>query len=545
MTPSMVQAFTALEAHRTAIASLSMRQRFADDADRFKKFSIAIGDVLLDFSKNLIDEVTIEKLVLLAEAAEVEKQRTAMFAGEPINRTEDRSVLHMALRAAPDGVFRVAGENVVPEVQAVLARMAAFAEGIRSGAIVGTAGSFTDVVNIGIGGSDLGPAMATMALHPYHDGPRIHFVSNVDGSHIRDTLAGLVAGRTLFLVASKSFTTIETMTNARTARAWLVEALGEGAVDVHFAAMSSANESVAEFGISAERTFGFWDWVGGRYSVWSAVGLSLMIAIGEKNFRSFLAGGQAMDDHFRSAPLDRNMPVILALLGVWYRNIWGFPVYAILPYDQRLTRFPAYLQQLDMESNGKRVRMNGATLMGATGPIVFGDSGTNGQHAFFQHLHQSAEIVPCDFLVAARSDLDEDVHHDLLLANCLAQSEALMRGRTIAEARSGLRTEWGRTTSEVELLAPHKVFPGNRPSNTILYRRLDPTTLGMLIALYEHKVFVQGVIWGINSFDQWGVELGKTLADELLPLIKGTAPLEGHDSSTTSLVEAVNYFRQF
>lgn len=545
MTPSMVQAFSALEAHRTTIANAPMRQRFDEDPERFKKFSVAIGDLLLDYSKNLIDETTIEKLVHLAKVAEVEEQRTAMFAGEPINKTENRSVLHVALRAGPDEVFRVGDENVMPEIQATLARMAAFSESVRSGTISGTAGKFTDIVNIGIGGSDLGPAMATAALHAFHDGPRVHFVANVDGSHLRDTLAGLAAGRTLFLVASKTFTTIETMTNAGTARAWLVEALGEGAVGVHFAAMSSANDKVAEFGITAERTFGFWDWVGGRTSIWSAIGLSLMMAIGAENFRKFLAGGQIMDDHFRSAPLDRNMPVLLALLGVWYRNVWGFPVYAVIPYDQRLSRFPAYLQQLDMESNGKRVRMNGATVMGATGPIVFGESGTNSQHAFFQHFHQSAQIVPCDFLVAARSDLDEDPHHDLLLANCLAQSEALMRGKTIAEARSELRNEWGRTTSEVELLAPHKVFPGNRPSNTILYRRLDPSTLGMLIALYEHKVFVQGVIWGVNSFDQWGVEFGKTLAGELLPLIEGREPLAGHDSSTLSLIEAVNYFRQF
>lgn len=520
-----------------------MRQRFADDTERFEKFSITLGDILLDYSKNLIDEVAIERLIALAQAAEVEKQRAAMFAGEPINETENRSVLHMALRAAPDETYRVGETNIVRQVQERLARMAAFSEGIRSGEISGTAGKFTDVVNIGIGGSDLGPAMATRALHFFHDGPRVHFVSNVDGSHIRDTLAGLVPGRTLFLVASKTFTTIETMTNARTARAWLVEALGEGAVGTHFAAMSTADERVAEFGIDKDRRFGFWDWVGGRYSIWSAVGLSLMIAIGEKNFRSFLAGGRAMDDHFRSAPLDRNMPVILALLGVWYRNIWQFPVHAVLPYDQRLDRLPAYLQQLDMESNGKSVHVNGATVTRATGPIVFGEPGTNGQHAFFQLLHQGTDIVPCDFLVAARSDLDEDHHHDLLLANCLAQSEALMRGKTITEARRELSAGEGYSTSEVELLAPHKVFPGNRPSNTILYRRLDPTTLGMLIALYEHKVFVQGVIWGINSFDQWGVELGKTLAEELLPIVQGKASAGDHDSSTVGLIETARNLR--
>ena len=544
MALTLVQAFSALEAHRSAIAPVPMRQRFADDPERFQKFSITFGDMVLDYSKNLIDEEAVKRLVALAEAADVEKQRTAMFTGEAINRTENRPVLHVALRAAPDELYRVGGENVVPNVQMMLARMASFAEGVRSGTIAGAAGKFTDVVNIGIGGSDLGPAMATRALRPYHDGPRLHFVSNVDGAHIRDTLAGLEAGRTLFLVASKTFTTIETMTNARTARAWLVDRLGEGAVGAHFAAMSTAANKVSEFGIDAERTFGFWDWVGGRYSIWSAIGLPLMIAIGHENFRKFLAGGRAMDDHFRSAPLDRNMPAMLALLGIWYRNIWNLPMQAILPYDQRLDRFPAYLQQLDMESNGKRVRMNGATLLGATGPVVFGEPGTNGQHAFYQLLHQGTDVVPCDFLVAARSDVDGDHHHDLLLANCLAQSEALMRGKTIAEARAELKVE-GRSTREIEFLAPHKVFPGNRPSNTILYRRLDPTTLGMLIALYEHKIFVQGVIWGINSFDQWGVELGKTLANELLPIVEGKTPSAGRDSSTAGLIEAIGYFRRF
>lgn len=545
MTPTMVQAFSDLESHRSAIANVPMRQRFADDPDRFKKFSITFGDMLLDYSKNLIDEETMRRLVDLAAAAEIEKRRNAMFAGEPINRTEGRSVLHVALRAAADEVYRSEGENVVPEVQATLARMAEFSEGIRSGSIAGTGGKFTDVVNIGIGGSDLGPRMATLALKAYHDGPRIHFVSNVDGNDIHDTLADLDPARTLFLVASKTFTTVETMTNAGTARAWLVEALGDGAVGAHFAAMSTALDKVAEFGIDLKRTFGFWDWVGGRYSVWSAIGLSLMIAIGEKDFRDFLSGGRAMDDHFRATPLDRNMPVILALIGIWYRNIWGFPVYTVLPYDQRLGRLPAYFQQLDMESNGKRVSMSGATVMGATGPIVFGEPGTNGQHAFYQLLHQGTDVVPCDFLVAARSEREEDHHHDLLLANCLAQSEALMRGKTIAEARAELKGEEGRSAREIETLAPHKVFPGNRPSNTILYRHLDPATLGKLIALYEHKIFVQGTIWGVNSFDQWGVELGKTLAGQLLPTIEGTESPEAHDASTAGLVEAIGYFRRY
>jgi glucose-6-phosphate isomerase len=545
MNSAMVQAFSELEQHRSTLTGVSMRQRFADDPERFKAFSVSFKDMLLDYSKNLIDRETMRLLVALAEAAEVEKHRGAMFAGEAINKTENRSVLHVALRAAADEVYRSGGENVVPEVQATLARMAEFAEGIRSGAVAGNGGKFTDVVNIGIGGSDLGPAMATRALRAYHDGPRIHFVSNVDGSDIRDTLEGLDAARTLFLVASKTFTTVETMTNARTARTWVVEALGEGAVGAHFAAMSTALDKVAAFGIDAKRIFGFRDWVGGRYSIWSAIGLPLMIAIGDQRFRDFLSGGRAMDDHFRSTPLDRNMPVLLALIGIWYRNVLGFPIYAVLPYDQRLERLPAYFQQLDMESNGKRVHLNGARVMGPTGPVVFGEPGTNGQHAFYQLLHQGTDIIPCDFLVAARSERDEDHHHDLLLANCLAQSAALMRGKSIAEARAELQAESGRTPREIERLAPHKVFPGDRPSNTILYRRLDPATLGMLIALYEHKIFVQGVIWGVNSFDQWGVELGKSLAAELLPVVEGKEPATGHDASTAGLIDAVGFFRRY
>ncbi len=545
MNSEMIKAFAALEEHRGAVMAVPLRKRFADDPERFKQFSMSFRDLLLDYSKNLVDAEAMTRLVALAKAAEVEARRAAMFAGEAINRTEKRPVLHVALRAMPDEVYRVDGKNVVPQVHMVLNRMAAFADGVRSGEIKGVAGKFTDVVNIGIGGSDLGPRMATRALSPWHDGPRLHFVSNVDGADIRDTLAGLEPARTLFLVASKTFTTVETMTNAATARAWIVERLGEAQVGAHFAAMSTAIPKVTAFGISEDRTFGFWDWVGGRYSVWSAIGLPLMIAIGPPNFSAFLSGGRFMDDHFRSAPLEQNMPVILALIGVWYRNILGYPVYAVLPYDQRLERLPAYLQQLDMELNGKRVTLSGATVMGATGPIVFGEPGTNGQHAFYQLLHQGTDIVPCDFLVAARSDKDQDGGHQaLLLANCLAQSEALMRGRTIAEARAEMKSE-GLSARDIERLAPHKAFPGNRPSNTLLYRRLDPETLGMLIALYEHKIFVQGVIWGINSFDQWGVELGKTLAKELLPMVEGKETATGRDSSTAGLIDAIRLLRNF
>ena len=545
MNADQVKVWGALEAHRSAVMSVPLRKRFADDPERFKRFSMSFRDLLLDYSKNLVDAETMTRLFALAKAADVEGRRAAMFSGEPINRTENRPVLHVALRAMPDEVYRVAGKNVVPEVHRVLNAMATFADGVRSGEIKGAGGKFTDVVNIGIGGSDLGPRMAVRALRPWQDGPRMHFVSNVDGADIRDTLASLDPARTLFLVASKTFTTIETMTNAATARAWIVERLGEEQVGAHFAAMSTAIQKVKAFGIAEERTFGFWDWVGGRYSIWSAIGLPLMIAVGPANFTAFLSGARSMDDHFRSAPLEQNMPVILALIGIWYRNVLGYPTYAVLPYAQRLERLPAYLQQLDMESNGKRVTLSGATVMGATGPIVFGEPGTNGQHAFYQLIHQGTDVIPCDFLVAARSDKDNDGgHQTLLLANCLAQSEALMRGRTIAEARAELKAEKV-PAAAIETLAPHKVFPGNRPSNTLLFKQLDPETLGMIIALYEHKIFVQGTIWGINSFDQWGVELGKVLAKELQPMVEGKAPPTGRDSSTAGLIDAIRMLRNF
>ena len=538
----MIKVFAALETQRGAVSMVPMRQRFADDPERFQKFSLTVGSLLLDYSKNLVDEATMANLVALAEAAEVEKYRARMFSGEPINVTEERPALHVALRAASDDVYRVAGRNVVPDVQAVLARMSDFAVGVRSGLIAGTGGPFTDVVNIGIGGSDLGPAMATRALKAWHDGPRLHFVSNVDGSHMRDTLAGLDPATTLFLIASKTFTTVETMTNAATARKWIASAVGEAKVPAHFAAISTAGARVADFGLGPERMFGFWDWVGGRYSIWSAVGLPLMIAIGPENFHRFLTGGRTMDDHFRTTPLAANMPVILAMIGIWYRNVVGFPVQAIIPYDQRLDRLPAYLQQLDMESNGKRVRTIGNVVRGPTGPILFGEPGTNAQHAFFQLLHQGTDPVPVDFLVAAVSDDGADVHHQLLLANCLAQSEALMRGKTLAEARDELKAA-GLAARVIDKLAPHKVCPGNRPSNTILYRRLDPHTLGMIIALYEHKVFVQGLVWGINSFDQWGVELGKDLARELLGPVQGLDDEVTRDSSTEGLLAAIRSMR--
>jgi len=474
----------------------------------------------------------------------VPRKRDAMFAGEAINTTENRPALHVALRNRSNRPIMVAGRDVMPDVNEVLGRMRQFAEDIRRGAIVAAASArFADVINIGIGGSDLGPAMATLALSPYGDGPRLHFVSNVDGAHLADTVKDLDPATTLVIVASKTFTTIETMTNAQTARRWIVERLGEAAVGAHFAAISIALDKVAGFGIGAERTFGFWDWVGGRYSIWSAIGLPLMIAIGADRFDQFLAGAHAIDEHFRSAPLAGNLPIMLGLIGVWHRNFCGFPSRAIIPYDQRLQRLPAYLQQLDMESNGKHVTRGGADVTHATGPIVWGEPGTNGQHAFFQLLHQGTDVIPVEFLIAAQSHEPQlEQHHELLMANCLAQSAAFMRGRSLAEAKAQL-IAGGKDAAEATRLAPHRVFSGNRPSVAIAYRKLDPDTLGRIIALYEHRVFVEAAIWDINPFDQWGVELGKELATGLLPVVQGRAPTAAQDGSTAGLVAHLNKLR--
>ncbi len=490
--------------------------------------------MLLDFSKTGIDAHALALLIRLAEAAGVPAKRDAMFSGAAINATEGRAVLHTALRNRADAPVEVDGRDVMPEVAAVLDRMGAFAEAVRAGAVAGAGGAFTDVVNIGIGGSDLGPAMATLALAPYADGPRLHYVSNVDGAHVHDTLARLDPRRTLVVVASKTFTTIETMTNAETARHWLRGALGAGA-DAHFAAVSTALDRTAAFGIEPSRVFGFWDWVGGRYSVWGAVGLPLMMAIGPARFAELLAGARAMDRHFAEAPLPENMPVLLALVGLWHRDVMGYPTRAILPYDQRLARLPAYLQQLDMESNGKSVRLDGTPVTRPTGPVVWGEPGTNGQHAFYQLIHQGTDVIPCEFLVAANGHEPElRHHHELLLANCLAQSEALMLGRDLAAAERTVRDP---------ALAPHKVFPGNRPSTTLIYPTLDPATLGAIVALYEHRVFVEGAVWGINSFDQWGVELGKELATALLPLVRGGPGAEAKDGSTAGLLTTLAAMR--
>jgi glucose-6-phosphate isomerase len=530
-------ALDALRAHREAIGNPHLRDLFAIDPDRFQRFSVTLGDLTFDYSKNRIVQETMQLLVALAEAAEVTALRDQMFSGEPINFTEKRPVLHVALRAPKDSDIRVAGENVVPMVHETLDRFLAFADEVRSGEIRGIAADkFSDVVNIGIGGSDLGPAMATAALSPYRDGgPRVHFVSNVDGAHLSDTLADLEAERTLFLVASKTFTTSETMTNAASARTWLSYRLGDDAVADHFAAISTNLDKVGEFGIRPERVFGFWDWVGGRYSVWSAIGLPLAVAIGSDNFRKFLAGARRIDEHFRNAPLNENIPVIMGLLGIWYRNVLDLRTHAVLPYDQRLLRFAAHLQQLDMESNGKRVTRASKLVEHRSGPIVWGEPGTNGQHAFFQLLHQGTEIVPADFLIAAEPHESLGDHHAKLFANCLAQTEALAFGKTEVEALAELE-KTGMPGAEIEKLLLHKVFPGNRPTSTLIYRKLDPETLGMLIALYEHKVFVQGAIWDINSFDQWGVELGKALATRLLPVVQGETSTEPLDASTRGLL---------
>nr|WP_246730221.1 glucose-6-phosphate isomerase [Nitratireductor mangrovi] len=531
------RALAELGAHRDEVAPFDFAAVFREDSARFSAFSLRFDDLLLDWSKTAVDRRTMELLAELAAAAGVEARRDRMFAGEHINATEDRAVLHVALRAPRQAAMAVDGRNVMADVHSVLDRMAAFADSIRSGEAKGATGKpIADVVNIGIGGSDLGPAMATAALAPFHDGPRTHFVSNIDGAHIADTLKGLDPAETLFVVASKTFTTVETMTNAATARKWLADALGSEAVASHFAAVSTALDRVAAFGIDETRVFGFWDWVGGRYSLWSAIGLPIMLAIGPARFRDFLAGAHAMDEHFRSAPLRENLPLVFGLVGFWHRVVCNYPARAVIPYDQRLARLPAYLQQLDMESNGKGVLLNGAPVATPTGPLVWGEPGTNGQHAFFQLLHQGTDIIPVEFIAAARGHEPElQEHQDLLLANCLAQSQALMKGRTLAEATAQLVAK-GVAEGEAAALAPHRVFSGNRPSLTILYRQLDPFALGRLIALYEHRVFVEAQLFGINAFDQWGVELGKELATALLPVVTGASEGDGLDGSTAGLV---------
>ena len=523
--------------HRKRLEETPMRVQFALDPNRFTRFSVSAGDILLDYSKNRIDEKAMEALFDIARAGYVEGHRKAMWAGKHINVTEDRAVMHMALRYQGDKPVKVDGMDVMPEIREVLAHMKLFSAQVRDGTVRGATGErFTDVINMGIGGSDLGPAMATIALSPYtRPDLRVHYVSNVDGAHLHDTLQGLDPKRTMFIIASKTFTTDETMTNAHSARAWTAKALGEAAVQDHFAALSTNLEGCAKFGIREDRIFGFWDWVGGRYSVWSAIGLPVAIAVGFDNFAAFLRGGYEMDQHFLKTRLDRNLPVIMGMLGVWYRNAWGFATHAVLPYDQRLSRFTAYLQQQDMESNGKSVTLEGKPFDYQSGQVIWGEPGTVGQHSFYQLIHQGTSVIPCDFLIAANPHEDMPPHHAKLVANVLAQSEALMLGKTKAEVVAEL-TAQGLSKDKIKELTPHKVFPGNRPSNTLMYPKLTPEILGSLVALYEHKVFVQGTVWDVNSFDQWGVELGKQLAKALLPKVEGTAANEGNDASTKGLL---------
>jgi len=529
-------AYRALQAHHASLGGLSMREIFAADPLRASRFSLRAAGLLLDYSKNLVTDATMPLLHALARERAVAQWIGRMFAGDRINNTEGRAAFHVALRAQEP--MRLEGRDVTQAVRAVRLRMRDFSEGVRHGTIVGYTGSrFRAVVNIGIGGSDLGPLMATEALTPYRDRAlSSHFVSNVDGTQLAEALQRLDPASTLFIVASKTFTTQETLANAKSARAWLVSALGdEAAVGRHFVALSTNLEATARFGIAAERVFEFWDWVGGRYSLWSAIGLSIALAIGMDRFEEMLAGAHAMDQHFSTAPLERNMPVTLALLGVWYTNFFGARSYAVLPYDQYLARFPAYLQQLEMESNGKSVDRAGRPVDYPTCPVVWGEPGTNGQHAFYQLLHQGTPLVPADFLAPIRTHNPLDGHHRLLLANFIAQTEALMRGKTQTEVRAELAAQ-GLAGEALENLVPHKVFGGNRPTNAIVFEQLTPATLGALIALYEHKVFVQGVLWDVNSFDQWGVELGKQLAQRILDEVESARVEAGHDGSTAALI---------
>ncbi len=524
----------ALRQHYQALSSVHMRELFAADPQRFERFSLQVGDILLDYSKNRITAETLQLLTQLAEVADVAGWRDRLFNGEKINNTEDRAVLHTALRNQSNTPVLVDGADVMPAVNAVIAQMGVFAERVRSGTWTGYTGKpIVDVVNVGIGGSDLGPHMVYQALKDYrHARLNMHYVSNVDGAHIKEKLETLDPATTLFIVASKTFTTQETMTNADYAREWFLQHAEDAAhIAQHFVAVSTNRDAVVAFGIDPDNMFGFWDWVGGRYSLWSAIGLSIVLAVGADNFKALLGGAHALDTHFRTAPFERNMPVILALLGVWYSNFFGAESHAVLPYDHYLRSLPLYLQQADMESNGKSVDRDGNTVDYNTGPIIWGTSGINGQHAFYQLLHQGTRLIPADFIVSVTEQNSLPEQHDILMANFLAQTEALMHGRTLDETLSSGVT------------APHapKVFAGNHPSNALLLDALTPHSLGMLIALYEHKIFVQGIIWNLNSYDQWGVELGKQLAKRILPELTATSTVNTHDASTNGLI---NHYRQ-
>ncbi len=538
-------AWTRLEKHHAEVEDLRMRDLFARDPQRFQRFHLRCDDILFDFSKNRITEETMRLLYALARDTGLEDRTRAMFAGEKINTSEDRAVLHVALRNRSGRPIEVDGKDVMPDVNRVLDKMKGFCHAVHGGDWRGYSGErISDVVNIGIGGSHLGPQMVTRALTPYHvDGMQVHFVSNIDGTNMSEVLQRVRPESTLFLVASKTFTTQETMTNAHTARDWLLESAPDAsAVAKHFVALSTNREGVEGFGIDPENMFEFWDWVGGRYSLWSAIGLSIALAVGFETFEELLEGAHAVDEHFRTTPLERNIPATMGMLGVWYNNFFGAQTHAILPYDETLEFFPTYFQQGDMESNGKSVTRSGERVDYSTGPVVWGQPGTNGQHAFYQLLHQGTKLVPADFLAPARSHHPVGRHHAILLANFFAQTEALMRGRTREETRAELEAD-GTPSERLDILAAAKTFEGNRPTNSLLFEKLTPETLGKLIALYEHKIFTQGVVWGIDSFDQMGVELGKQLAKAVLPELDGDAPVTSHDSSTNGLIDAFKELR--
>lgn len=536
------QAYEYLIDHFVDITQIHLKEFFETDQDRFKKYSVLFNDIFLDYSKNRVNDKTMALLTQLAKECELESAIKAMFSGDIINETENRAVLHTALRNRANTPVLVDGKDVMPDVNEVLAKMKKFSEAIISGSWKGYTGkTITDVVNIGIGGSDLGPVMVTEALKAYKNHLNLHFVSNVDGTHIVETLKKVDPETTLFLIASKTFTTQETMSNAHSARDWFLAAgAKEADVAKHFAALSTNADGVGKFGIDTQNMFGFWDWVGGRYSLWSAIGLPIALSIGFENFEELLTGAHEMDNHFKDAPLEENIPVILALLGIWYNNFFESETQAILPYDQYMHRFAAYFQQGDMESNGKNVDRSGKNVEYQTGPVIWGEPGTNGQHAFYQLIHQGTKLIPCDFIAPAQSHNPIGKHHQMLLSNFFAQTEALMNGKTEEEVIAELGNK---NQEEIEKIAPFKVFQGNRPTNSILVKKITPRVLGSLLAMYEHKIFTQGVIWNIYSFDQWGVELGKQLAGKILPELENDEEVNSHDSSTNGLINLYKNWR--
>ena len=544
--PTTTHAWRNLQEEHSTLKNQHLRKLFGDDPDRFDKFHLVFEDILVDYSKNIVTAETMAKLVALARETKLDDAIAAMFSGDSINHTEGRSVLHIALRNQAEKAIEVDGSDVMPDIHRVLNKMKSFSEEVISGAWTGYTGkAINTIVNIGIGGSDLGPVMVTEALKAYQSpNMQTHFVSNVDGTHLAETLKKVDPETTLFMIASKTFTTQETMTNAHSAREWfLSHAQDDAHIKKHFVAISTNEEAVASFGIDTQNMFEFWDWVGGRYSLWSAIGLSIACTLGYDNFEKLLEGAHAMDEHFRTTPFEKNIPVTLALLGIWYNNFFDADSHALLPYDQYMHRFAAYFQQGDMESNGKYIDRNGHKVTYQTGPIIWGEPGTNGQHAFYQLIHQGTKLIPCDFLAPAISHNNLGDHHEKLMANFFAQTEALMNGKTADEVDQELRGQ-GLKDAQINELKAYKVFEGNRPTNSILFKKLTPRTLGSLIAMYEHKIFVQGVIWNIFSFDQWGVELGKQLAKQILPELSNSEPINSHDSSTNGLINAFKNFRK-